>query len=222
MKRAGDVKGTPSWQLEGVPMDNTWAEKEITPPKRGAFEGLTTKATVIITENDDGGKTNMSEMREERFKIEDDMTAEWAMEQIRNAEAEKAKWKEFYDSRYKAVCETCDLTISNMESLLQSYFATVPHKVTRTQENYALPSGKLVFKKQDVEYERDDEKIIEWLKQNNGESFVKTKEVLDWSALKKSVTVLGETVVDADGQIIPGIKATERPDIFKVELKKEA
>ena len=155
------------------------------------------------------------------FRVEDDMTAEWCLTQIRHANEEKAKWKEFYDSRYKAVCENCDQTIANMEAMLHSYFDKVPHKVTKTQENYALPSGKLVFKKQEPEYERDDEALIDWLKANDGAMFVKTKETLDWAGLKGTLTVLGETVADANGQVIPCIKAVERPDTFKVELKKE-
>ena len=163
----------------------------------------------------------MSEAFEtEHFVIEDDQQAEWAMEQIRNAQEEKAKWKQFYEDRYHKVEETCDLTIANMESMLQRYFENVPHKVTKTQENYALPSGKLVFKKQEPEYQRDDTEVIEWLKKNGGEKFVKVKEALDWTSLKKTITVVGESVADEDGQIMP-ITVVPREDVFKVELKKE-
>lgn len=162
----------------------------------------------------------MSEANE-RFRVEDDQTAEWCIKQIQQANAEKEKWKAFYDERYKRVCESCDLTIANMESLLQSYFESVPHKVSKTQESYALPSGKLVFKRQEVEYERDDNAVIEWLKQNNRPEFIKTKETLDWASMKRNITVMGETVADENGEIIPGIKATERPDLFKVEVRKE-
>lgn len=162
----------------------------------------------------------MSEANE-RFRVEDDQTAEWCIKQIQQANAEKEKWKAFYDERYKRVCESCDLTIANMESLLQSYFESVPHKVTKTQESYVLPSGKLVVKRQEVEYERDDNAVIEWLKQNNRPEFIKTKETLDWSSMKRNITVMGETVADENGEIIPGIKATERPDLFKVEIRKE-
>ena len=155
------------------------------------------------------------------FRVEDDLTAEWCLEQIRNANEEKAKWKEFYNSRYQSVCETCDRTIANMEAMLHAYFDTVPHKVTKTQENYALPSGKLVFKQQEPEYIRDDTEVIEWLKANGGERFIKTKETLDWSGLKDTLNVMGETVADKNGVVIPCITATERPDIFMVELIKE-
>ena len=170
----------------------------------------------------------MSEMFDEEmveetnhFVIEDDQTAEWAMGEIRNAEAEKKKWKDFYDDRYQKVCASCDLKIANMESFLQTYFEKVPHKVTKTQENYALPSGKLVIKKQQPEYTRDDAALVAWLKENDGERFIVTKETVDWMELKKTLNILGDTVADANGQIIPCITVEERPDVFKVELKKE-
>ena len=154
--------------------------------------------------------------------ITNDQEAEWCMEQIRNANEEKQKWKEFYEDRYASVCATCDATIMDMEAKLHAYFLTVPHKQTKTQENYALPSGKLVVKQQEPEYARNDEEVIEWLKENNGAQYIKIKETLDWAALKSTLSIMGETVADASGQIIPCITATERPDVFKVELKKEA
>lgn len=157
----------------------------------------------------------------EHFVIEDDQTAEWAMQRIREAKADTAKWDEFYEDRKRKVHEANDQIIANMESFLQTYFAKVPHKVTKTQENYALPSGKLVFKKQAPEYQRDDAEVIKWLKENGGEKFVKTVEKLDWAELKKTLNVCGGSVADEDGQIIPCITAVEQPDVFKVELKKE-
>ena len=157
------------------------------------------------------------------FVIEDDQTAEWCMNEIRKANAEKEKWKKFYDERYQIVCNDADRTIANMESILQTYFEKVPHKVTDTQENYTLPSGKLVFKKQAPEYQRNDDDVIKWLHENasSPSDFIKTKETLNWAEMKKHVTVMGDTVADEDGQIIPCIKVVERPDVFKVELKKE-
>ena len=165
--------------------------------------------------------TQEDEAFREHFVVEDDQTAEWCMNQIRLANEEKAKWKRFYDERYQRVCNDADRTIANMESILQTYFEKVPHKVTKTQENYTLPSGKLVFKKQAPEYERNDEEILEWLHKNGKEQFVKTKETVDWSALKPTLNILGESASDENGEIIPGLKVIEREDVFKVELKKE-
>jgi hypothetical protein len=55
------------------------------------------------------------------------------------------------------------------------------------------------------------------LKQNTL-GYVKVKESADWAALKKTVTVVGSNVVSRDGEIIPGVSVTQRPDVFKVEV----
>lgn len=154
---------------------------------------------------------------EEGFRVDDDQKAEWCLQKIRDAESEKDFWKRYYADQLAKVNETCDATIENMKARLRAYFDTVPHKKTKTQENYPLPSGKLVLKHQEPEYERNDSEVIRWLKENGGESFVKVKESLDWAGLKKTLTVIGETVADEEGQIIPCIKAVERPDAFTVD-----
>lgn len=158
-------------------------------------------------------------VEEPRFTVTDDQKAEWCMKKIREAKADKEYWKTFYEAQYKSVADTADATISQMEALLEEYFRTVPHKKTATQENYPLPSGKLVCKKQEPEFERKDDEIIEWLKQNGKVSFVKVKETLDWAALKKSTTVVGESIADENGEIIPGVTVIQRPAAFKVEVK---
>ena len=151
------------------------------------------------------------------FHIKDDSMAEWAVRQKLDAEAEKAKWKAYYKDALDKINASCDATIANMTRYLNEYFGKVPHKKTDKQESYRLPSGKLVLKRQECDFERDDEEIIKWLKANNGDKFIKTKESLDWDGLKKTLSVMGETVADSNGEIIPGIKAIERPDVFKIE-----
>lgn len=156
---------------------------------------------------------------EPSFTVTDDRKAEWCLKKIREAKAEKDFWKRYYDAQYKAIEEAADTTIANMEFLLQGYFESVPHKVTDTQENYKLPSGKLVLKRQEPEYDRNDEAVIEWLEENQKSEYVKVKKSLDWAGLKKTLTVVGDRLADSEGEIVPGINVVARPDVFKVEVK---
>lgn len=153
------------------------------------------------------------------FTVDNDQKAEWCLKKIKEAKADKEFWKDFYDQQYRAVTESADATITNMESLLHEYFETRPHKKTATQESYPLPSGKLVCKKQEPTFDRKDDEVIDWLKKNGAENFVKVKEELDWSGLKKTVTVVGDGVATSEGEMVPGIKVIPREDIFKVEVK---
>lgn len=153
------------------------------------------------------------------FVVDNDQKAEWCLRKIQDAENDKEFWKAFYAEQYKAVEETADATIANMKAMLRDYFDMKPHKVTATQENYKLPSGKLVLKKRDPEFEKDEATVIEWLKKNEQKEFVKVKESLDWAGLKKTVTILDDCVATSEGEIVPGIKVTQREPIFDVEVK---
>ena len=150
-------------------------------------------------------------------QIHNDDEAEECIKAIRDAEADVVFWKNYYADALQKIADASQRIIDNNTARLEAYFDTVPHKKTKTQESYPLPSGKLVRKHRDPEYTRDDEELLSWLHENNGEKYIKIKESPDWAGLKKTLTVLGETVVDENGEIIPCIKATERPDEFKVE-----
>ena len=160
-----------------------------------------------------------AEEPEEGFVCDSDQKAEWCILQIKRAQAERERWKAFYKEAMDKANLACDNTIGLMEGFLSDYFRTVPHKVTKTEENYALPGGKLLIKKQDATFEYDEGEVIEWLKAN-GKGFVKTKESLDWDGLKRTLTVVGETVADDDAEVIPCIRAVEREPVFRVQLKK--
>lgn len=162
---------------------------------------------------------------ERKFAVTDDQSAEWCLDQIRAAKAEKEKWTDFYMKALKKICDREDFRIQYMEKLLKPYFYSVPHKQTKTQSSYQLPGGKLVMKAQEPAYERDDEQLLAWLHESRREEFVKVKESVDWSGLKKSLegaeglAIDNGQVITPDGEIVPGITAVERPNIFKVEVK---
>lgn len=152
------------------------------------------------------------------FVIDSDAKAEWALQKIREAREDRDKFVAWYKEQIKKIEEQTDFNTMNLERMLADYFASVPHKKTKTQESYALPGGKLILKRQNPEYKRDDKTVIAWLKQNNGGKFVKVTEELDWSGLKDTVGVFEGSCVDENGEIIPGIEVIEREERFVVEV----
>lgn len=156
------------------------------------------------------------------FHVTDDSAAEWCMKKIRKAEADRAMWKAHYEAQMEKVNKAADDDIAYFTAKLEEYFATVPHKATKTQESYTLPGGKLVMKKQQPKFETDDEALVPWLEENFMGQLVKVKKSADWAGLKKVVTVDGDHVVTDEGEIIPGVTVTQRPDVFKVEMEDEA
>ena len=154
---------------------------------------------------------------EDAFVIDTDDKANWAIRKIKEARADRDSWVKWYEDKIAEIKAQTDFNTMNLERMLADYFATLPHKKTKTQESYPLKDGKLILKTQNPEYKRDDKAVIAWLKENNGVQFIKTKEELDWAGLKATTGVVGNTVVNEDGEIIPGIEVVEREAKFIVE-----
>lgn len=154
----------------------------------------------------------------EGFVIDTDKKAEWAMQKIREARADRDRLVEWYKEKTKEIIEQTEFDVNNLERMLAEYFETVPHKKSKTQESYSLPGGKLILKKQNPEFKRDEAKVIEWAKVNGCNKYVKVEEKLAWAELKADVGVFGDHVVTEDGEIVPGIEVIERPAEFKVEV----
>lgn len=154
--------------------------------------------------------------QEEGWHISNDSEAEWCLQKIKDAEDQKTSWKNHFADQLRGICETADQTIGAMMHYLREYFDTLPHKKTATEENYRLPSGKLVLKSQNPEFERDDEQLIEYLRAHGLEKYIKVKESVDWTELKKSLSVLGSAVADENGEIIPCITVIEKDPEFKI------
>ena len=164
----------------------------------------------------------------ERFEVDNDMKAEWVLSKIRRIRADQKKERDelirqmqFYKDQMELVDKQADEEAAFFESMLIPYFAERMEagftKSTKTQTVYKLPTGKLMLKKQGPVYERDNAELLPWLKENRPE-LVKVEESPNWAELKKSIKVVGESVVTKDGEIVPGVKVTEQEDRFEVEV----
>ena len=164
----------------------------------------------------------------ERFEVDNDMKAEWCLSKIRRIRADQQREKDellrqmqFYKDQIELVDKKADDDAAFFEFILRGYFSKRVDdgfaKSTKTQTVYKLPSGKLVLKKQSPVYERNNNELLPWLKQNHPD-LVKVEESPNWAELKKTVQVVGESVVTKDGEIVPGVKVTEREEEFEVEV----
>ena len=162
----------------------------------------------------------MSEL-EERWIIKDDKSAEWALKKIREAQEDTARWNAYYAAQMETIERQNADTVAYFTALLEAWFATVPHKTTKTQESYQLPSGKLVRKAQQPAYERDAEALLKWAKASLPEA-VKVKEEASWTGIKNRIGKVmpdGSAVDKETGEIIDGVTVIERDPVFKVEIK---
>lgn len=162
----------------------------------------------------------------EGWQITDDLTADWALDKIRDTRAEYNRFEMVAKAKIRQIEEALakkrmamESETGFFESKLREYFETVKTKDTKTQKSYSLPSGRLKLKYQNPEYKRDEEVLLSYLESNNMSSYVKLKKSTDWSNLKKLTDIAGGKVVNKEtGEIIPGIELVERDPKFEVEV----
>ena len=156
------------------------------------------------------------------FIVDNDQKAEWAARKIREARQDTQKWTEYYERQLSAIRRANEDTEAYFAALLADYFETVPHKTTKTQESYSLPSCKLVLKAQQPEFNRDEAVLCDYLDKKGRDDLVKITRRADWAALKKTLKVMEDgTCVDADGEVVEGVQAFSRQPEFKVEMKED-
>ena len=73
----------------------------------------------------------------------DDMDADACIEKISNWERYREFWLDYYQKKIDEVNQKCDRNIAYQRRNLRDYFATVPHRSTKTMEAYDLPHGKI-------------------------------------------------------------------------------
>ena len=93
----------------------------------------------------------------------------------------------------------------------------VPAKDTKTQMSLKLPSGTIKFIKSKLDYDRDDDELLEYCKEN-ATDFIKIKESVNWVEFKKHLEIKNDIVINKDtGEIIDGINVIEV--VPKIEIK---
>ena len=157
------------------------------------------------------------------FTIDSDKKADWAIGKIKEEQENTNRLRQIamskiaeLQNKIKELDERTERRTGNLKAMLMDYMQTVkPTKQTKTQTQYELLSGKLVWKKQQPMYERDEAKLLTWAETTVPE-LVKVKKEVSWADLKKQADVSGDKLL-LDGEIIPGVTVIERPDTFEVQ-----
>lgn len=161
------------------------------------------------------------------FSISDDVTADWALRKIKAklenldrlealAKAQKAEIDAKIERERKAV----ENGTAFLRDKLLTYFESVPHEETKTEEKYKLLSGTLKMKKASKKYEHDDEALTQWLIDNGYEDFIKRKAEPRWGDLKKMLEMTPEGIVTlkASGEVVDGVTIVESPAEFDIKF----
>jgi phage host-nuclease inhibitor protein Gam len=164
------------------------------------------------------------EEESEGFIINSDNLAEWALKKIK-AETEEAKritkvcqdQVAFYAQREDQIKKQLGQKTAFLKRKLADYFETVPHKKTKFQEKYVLPSGDLIRKKQSLKFNIDqNEAVLSVVQVTGTNEYVRQKLELDWETLKKDVEVPDVFITDKEGNYIEDAFLDEDGRICKI------
>lgn len=161
------------------------------------------------------------------FTIDSDSKAEWALEKIKEAEADAKRLLDLVeekraelDAKEEQINDNLKSKTMFLKAALIGYFETVKPQETKTQKTYKLLSGTLIKKKDTYRYDRDEKALLTWAKANGKEEYVETSEKVKWAELKKNLAFDGEDVYDPEtGVKVDGITATLEPGKFEVKTE---
>lgn len=166
------------------------------------------------------------EERKESWSIKNDGDAEWLIDRVNEDLVEINRYEMAIVNKIEILKEKLDKVrnekeykINRRNGYLLQYFEKLDDrlkKVTKTQEKYRLPSGEIIKKYPSVEYKRDNDLLVAWVKDSNLNEFIEVKESAKWADLKKKTKLVGKTLVFEDtGEVIEGVEVIERPPVIE-------
>lgn len=162
---------------------------------------------------------DLLEEEQSGWRCTDDSAAQWAVQKIKEAQADNQRWADFYAEQLEKVKAANQRTIDNLTARLAEYFETVPHKSTKTADKYSLPGADLVLKHQGLEIVHDDDALLPWVKANHPDC-IKVKESVAWANVKARLSFDSGVAVDkTTGEVVTGVNLVERPDVFEIKIK---
>lgn len=170
-------------------------------------------------------------MDKERFKVNDDHKANWALKKIRELKEVKQKKEEFAQKEIDEVkswladeTSKLDDKISYFEGLLTQYALELKAQDKKLKTK-SLPAGKLQFRKQVPKWKYDKDKLLKSVQDAGLKELIKVKKSVDKRKLKQKIEVISSpksnvciAMVADTGEILEGIEVVERDEKFKIKV----
>lgn len=159
----------------------------------------------------------------ERFKVKDLDAANWCFRKLKAIEDKKREIKYLADKERTRITEwekeelkAFKSSTDYFEMLLEDYYREL--RGVDSKAKLSTPYGKVTSRKQQPKWNYEEDKTLEWLKENDI-SLIRIKEEVNKAELKKKFNINGTQVVTEDGEIVEGITIEEREDsvVIKVE-----
>lgn len=167
------------------------------------------------------------EVDEERFVIDSDELADWALRKIIEAENEIEKVEHFAETQIRQIenwkakqTDKHHNSIEHFQSLLAEYLQN-KRKDDPKLKSITLPNGLLGFRKRQPKWIYDEKQALESLEKAKLNKFIKVEKKLDKNAIKKAFDVVEDKVINPEtGEVLEGITVNEQGESFNVRLNK--
>ena len=152
-----------------------------------------------------------------------DMDADSCIEKISNIERYRKFWLDYYAKKVNEVNEKCDRNVAYQQRKLRYFFATVPHRSTKTMEAYDLPHGRISVTFPERRLVPNKDAILKRFIKSGDREFVKVVESLDWSGYKARLFISddGDVLDRETGEIIKDVDVEITEPTFSVKPSKD-
>lgn len=167
-------------------------------------------------------------MSEERFVIDSDQKAEWALRKIKEREADYERFRALGEADMNRVAKLieeekakCDSDTAFFRAALDAYMDTVKCRETKTGiRKYKLLSGSLVRKPGTTTFAHNDERLTDYLLRSGRTDMIRVKQVPLWGEYKRTLAVHDGVVIDTNtGDVVEGVTAEMQPASFAIEWR---
>lgn len=167
------------------------------------------------------------EIENERFAITSDEQANFFLRRLQEIRSEKDKINTTCNNEIERFVSKVNnfrskeiLSLENTES----YFSTLLEAYAKKQlegskkKSLKLPFGTMSFKKGQRKVLYDDETLSKFIKENNLNQFIRTKEEINKADLKKALEFNEENgIALLNGQVVEGITTTPGEENFSIK-----
>jgi len=161
----------------------------------------------------------------DRFKIDNEGAANWALRKIKSLQQEKERNTKVAQDEIAKINawleqenQVLDNSISHFETLLQEYAMNLRQKNEKFK-TLKLPNGSFGFRKAQPKWEYDSNKVVQSLEKQGNHDLIRIKKEPDKKAIKKHFTVKNGKVYDpTTGEELDGVTVQEQPDTFSVKV----
>lgn len=165
-------------------------------------------------------------MNENKWEF-NDYTVDKYIEKIKEYESQISKLEDIKNGRISEIERLFDEKVKGRKESIEKMMLSIRNylvennkelKETKTQKKWESVSGNFIIKKPQIKMKADNEKLMNYLKENHRDKFIQKKESLRWGDYKKLLEIRGDRVVDSQtGLVVDGVDLVETKEEYRIK-----